>query len=215
MPNAIAQDGQLSIEAKGTLLYLLTRPHNWQVKHGHLMKELRIGRDKFQRVMHELIGAGYAQRDEHQPRGAGNRFLSYNYIISDVASEEVASASEASSPLQGFPQRGFRRRKPDNGKIIRKESTNTQVTNPPSQSPPGAANVAEAQQGATEEELSTFGLRAREVGLIPIFENSEPYKFWLEWRGPDGMPPTDLMVVDGRRRLVVWMPSLYPPKERR
>ena len=59
VPNAIFLDERLSIEAKGVLGYLLSRPHSWQVRLDHVGRTLRIGRKKLQRVFRELIGAGY------------------------------------------------------------------------------------------------------------------------------------------------------------
>jgi hypothetical protein len=54
VPNAIFRDDQLSIEAKGVLGYLLTRPHNWQVRLDHVGRTLRIGLKKLQRIFREL-----------------------------------------------------------------------------------------------------------------------------------------------------------------
>ena len=83
VPNAIFRDDRLSIEAKGVLGYLLSRPHNWQVRLDHVGRTLRIGRKKLQRIFRELIGAGYVSRE--QPRTAdAHRFSEIDYVVRDV-----------------------------------------------------------------------------------------------------------------------------------
>jgi hypothetical protein len=83
VPNAIFLDDRLSIEAKGVLGYLLSRPHSWQVRLDHVGRTLRIGRKKLQRVFRELIGAGYVTRE--QPRTAdAHRFREIDYVVRDV-----------------------------------------------------------------------------------------------------------------------------------
>ena len=42
VPNRIFEDDRLSIEAKGVLGYLLSRPHDWSVRHDHLQRELGL-----------------------------------------------------------------------------------------------------------------------------------------------------------------------------
>ena len=46
VPNAMFLDERLSIEAKGVLGFLLSRPHKWQVRLDHVGRTLRIGRKK-------------------------------------------------------------------------------------------------------------------------------------------------------------------------
>ena len=83
VPNAIFLDDRLSIEAKGVLGYLLSRPHSWQVRLDHVGRTLRIGRKKLQRIFRELIGAGYVTRE--QPRTAdAHRFSEIDYVVRDV-----------------------------------------------------------------------------------------------------------------------------------
>ncbi|MEZ5901657.1 MAG: hypothetical protein R3D51_19430 [Hyphomicrobiaceae bacterium] len=84
VPNAIFVDKRLSIEAKGVLGYLLSRPPNWEVRHGQLQAELGIGRRWLERILNEIIAAGYMERDEEQGRDECNRFKSYDYVVRDV-----------------------------------------------------------------------------------------------------------------------------------
>jgi hypothetical protein len=81
--NAIFLDDRLSIEAKGVLGYMLSRPHSWQVRLDHVGRPLRIGRKKLQRIFRELIDAGYVTRE--QPRTAdAHHFREIDYVVRDV-----------------------------------------------------------------------------------------------------------------------------------
>jgi hypothetical protein len=66
VPNAIFEDARLSVEAKGTLGYLLSRPHDWTIRLTHIGDALRIGRDKTERIFQELQDAGYVVRGKQK-----------------------------------------------------------------------------------------------------------------------------------------------------
>lgn len=59
-----AQDKSLSYEARGLLAYLLSKPHDWQVKIHDLQHEKYAGRDKVQRILKELAARGYLTRPQ-------------------------------------------------------------------------------------------------------------------------------------------------------
>jgi Mn-dependent DtxR family transcriptional regulator len=63
VPNAVFADTRLSIEAKGVLGYLLSRPRKWRVRPEHVARTLNVGCKKLQRIFRELIGAGYVTRE--------------------------------------------------------------------------------------------------------------------------------------------------------
>ena len=83
VPNAVFADARLSVEAKGVLGYLLSRPHKWQVRLEHIGRTLKVGRKKLQRIFRELIGAGYVTR-EPQRFGACHRFGDLDYVVRDM-----------------------------------------------------------------------------------------------------------------------------------
>src|ERR1700716_3316443 len=92
IPNAIFEDRCLSIAAKGLLVYLLSRPPNWTVRHDQLQYTLRIGRKMLNKIVRELAEAGYLDRDEYQGRDDHNRFMPYDYTIRDIPEPTVADA---------------------------------------------------------------------------------------------------------------------------
>jgi len=83
VPNAMFLDERLSVEAKGVLGFLLSRPHKWQVRLDHIERTLKIGRKKLQRIFRELIGAGYVTREQQRILD-GYRFGEMDYVVRDV-----------------------------------------------------------------------------------------------------------------------------------
>lgn len=81
--HSMLEDDRLSLDTKGLLAFLLSRPANWQVVHHELRSYLKVGRDRFQRMLDEALDAGYLQRDLEQPRDELSRFSGYNYVIDD------------------------------------------------------------------------------------------------------------------------------------
>jgi hypothetical protein len=76
-------DERLSIEAKGVLGFLLSRPHKWQVRLDHVGRTLRIGRKKLQRIFRELISASYVTREQRRILD-DQRFGEMDYVVRDV-----------------------------------------------------------------------------------------------------------------------------------
>ena len=100
VPNAMFLDERLSVEAKGVLAFLLSRPHKWQVRLDHIGRTLRIGRKKMQRIFRELISAGYVTREQQRILD-GHRFGEMDYVVRDVP--EVLSIAPASQPVDNSP----------------------------------------------------------------------------------------------------------------
>ena len=60
--NSMAQDKDLSLEARGLMLYLLSKPRGWKVRVDDIMQNCRVGRDKAYGLLNELIRLGYVIR---------------------------------------------------------------------------------------------------------------------------------------------------------
>lgn len=56
---SMAQQRGLSFEARGVLLYLLSKPNDWQVQPKDIQAEGEIGRDVCSRILKELEDSGY------------------------------------------------------------------------------------------------------------------------------------------------------------
>lgn len=59
---ATAQDETISFEARGLLIYLLSKPDNWTLMVADLMRAGGCGRDRIYRIVKELCDAGYICR---------------------------------------------------------------------------------------------------------------------------------------------------------
>jgi len=74
------------------LAYLLTLPDDWTIRLDHLANELRIGRDKTQKIMRELQTTGYAQlrdaRDAASGRLGGKRWVIFELANGDGSKPE-------------------------------------------------------------------------------------------------------------------------------
>jgi hypothetical protein len=200
IPNAIFEDRRISIGAKGLLVYLLSRPPNWVVRHDNLQYTLSIGRKLLTTLLDELREAEYVDREQQQGRDQQNRFMPYDYIVRDIPESHVTDAPVALHPE---PQR-----EKDTGN--NNKEINTESTNPfPKPLPAEQAKPLRALQ----DKYSPAGERARAEGKSPVFVGSKPHLAWLAVSGPDGMPGfVDQAFINGKLRQIVWMDSVYPPK---
>lgn len=60
---ALAQQRGLSYEARGLMLYLLSKPKDWQARMADLQAEGAIKRTALRSILHELEAAGYLVRE--------------------------------------------------------------------------------------------------------------------------------------------------------
>jgi hypothetical protein len=200
VPNGIFHDPRLSLAAKGLLAYLLSLPKNWEVRHDQLQRKLGIGRKLLDRAFKELIVAGYVTRDESQGRDEHNRFTTLNYIVSDITNRAM--------PVVSSPGRVEPPREKSNGN--KKEEINTDFTKPFPK--PLSTKQAEPEK-ACQDKYSEMGERARAAGNYPVYVGSEPHKAWCAYRGNDGMPGfVDQAFIGGKLRQIIWMPTVFPPK---
>jgi hypothetical protein len=71
-------DPQLSYKAKGILLYLLSRPDDWQVYEIEIAKHAKDGRESVRNGIKELLAAGYIKRGQMRQ---GGKFNGYDYEV--------------------------------------------------------------------------------------------------------------------------------------
>ncbi len=69
LSNATAQDSRLSFAARGMLVYLLSKPDDWQPMMGDLEREGGQGRDATRRIFRELETHGYVVRERRHIGG--------------------------------------------------------------------------------------------------------------------------------------------------
>lgn len=79
--NAMLRDSRLSIEARGTLSFILSHPVDWKFNIEWLGREIGVGRQKAQRIVRDLVEHGYCIR--HQHRDGRGRLGLIEYEFSD------------------------------------------------------------------------------------------------------------------------------------
>jgi hypothetical protein len=79
--NQAILDGRLSAKAKGILLYLMSRPDDWQVYESEIKNHFTDGIASIKSGVKELINIGYISRAaQHDHKG---RFSGYEYLVYD------------------------------------------------------------------------------------------------------------------------------------
>nr|WP_234624508.1 helix-turn-helix domain-containing protein [Agrobacterium vitis] len=69
IPNHVFEDARLSMEARWLLSYLLSKPDNWTVVIGDIVRKGNCGRDKARKMIAELVETGYAEREQTRADG--------------------------------------------------------------------------------------------------------------------------------------------------
>lgn len=89
--NLVAQNKNMSFEAKGLLLMLLSLPDDWIIHKSWIIKEYNIGREKLKRMFKELEDNGYfAPLEMVRENGM---FIGRNYMVYDRPCNGVAEIS--------------------------------------------------------------------------------------------------------------------------
>lgn len=101
-------DSRLSYKAKGVMLYLLSKPDDWQVYSVDIEKHGTDGRDSIRSAIKELMEIGYVQRK--RIRDEKGMLRAVEYVVSEVSSKD------------GFSNIGF-------SNIGKTDTTNNDVTN--------------------------------------------------------------------------------------
>lgn len=124
--NALLNDRALSAEAVGVICYLIGKPHDWTLRPGELAERFDCGADRIQRILKELIEAGYI-RKVRQRNPETQQWLAAEYIVLDTRDEPLPEntlvATEDSPPLEN-PQMAF-------PALQRRDSTKTESNKSP------------------------------------------------------------------------------------
>lgn len=106
IPNHVFEDARLSMEARWLLSYLLSKPDNWTVVIGDIIRKGNCGRDKARKMIAELVELGYAEREQTRDDG---KFSSSVLVIYDEPTVGIHSSisidveSVASLPQTDLP----------------------------------------------------------------------------------------------------------------
>lgn len=89
IPNHVFEDVRLSMEARWLLGYLLSKPENWTVVIGDIIKKGNCGRDKARKMVAELVELGYAEREQARADG---KFGATMLVIFDEPREQAVAS---------------------------------------------------------------------------------------------------------------------------
>jgi hypothetical protein len=222
VPNTLLRDEALNADTRCMVMLVLSRPPSWQVRPKPLAKALSrkgdrpLGQYRLGRMFREAMAAGYMARSAQQTHQEDGSFGPYVYFMGmpeDVAKAVVESGVAilaqcgnpcTDNPCTGEPCTGdsaaiHKRKTP-----LKTESRNSLSKSFPQTSP---------QQADEQEHLTAYGKEQRSCDKRFVFEESEPFRSWVNYKGLDGLPPTDVIVRNGERRLGIWMDTLWPPKK--
>lgn len=121
IPNSTLQDKSLSLEARGLLTYLLSKPGDWHIHKSQLQDEFGIGRNRLDRIFDELIDGGYAERIEN--RNAG-KFSSVDWVIHPSPLHRKPSAVQPTAVNRGTVISTYKGKITKEREIQRKDTTN-------------------------------------------------------------------------------------------
>lgn len=102
IPNHVFEDDRLSMEARWLLGYLLSKPDNWTVVVGDIIKKGNCGRDKARKMIAELVDVGYAERE--QQRADGKFGASVLVIFDEPRQAQSAESPRVDESVASLPQ---------------------------------------------------------------------------------------------------------------
>ena len=143
--NDFLQDDSISFEARGLGASLLSRPEDWEINISALMVEGSIGRDKVNKIIQELIKAGYMYKSQSRTSGKFSKNILFisdekDYLFEEVIEKEISSPltektatvkSVTDEPLTANPEQQT------------KDYTNTNKTNTTTKKEKSSSNIYE------------------------------------------------------------------------
>lgn len=101
--NACLCDESLSAEALGVICYLIGRPHDWTLRQGQLSGRFKCGADRIQRILRELIAAGYIRKIRHRDP-ATQKWQAVEFIVLDTKDEPLPENTYVAPATMDEPQ---------------------------------------------------------------------------------------------------------------
>jgi hypothetical protein len=156
---ALAQDEHLSFAARGMLLYLLSKPDDWQVRMGDLERASSLGEKGTRALFAELEAQGYAVRTRSRDSGGRWRYETVIYEA-PVCNETAATPTVCRETVCRSTARG------EGAHIPSMESTNygplSDDANASSQAPPEQDSEKKRAQSAEQRQHNAAQTAVRE-----------------------------------------------------
>lgn len=116
-------DDKLSARAKGVLLYLLSRPNDWQIYTSEVQKHMKDGVKSVNSAVNELINVGYIKRT--LKRSDKGTFKGYEYLVYETPTE--MPFTENGQTENGLAENGQTENR--QGHTTKNNRTNNELTN--------------------------------------------------------------------------------------
>lgn len=213
IPNATLRDKRLSIEARGTLAYLLTNSNTFELSFEFLQKELGVGRDKMNKVARELKENGYLElRAAHNKKG---KFSGQEWLVYAESQNTNFCLTTNNRPTE----------KPSDVKTVRRENRQTENTedNLKENSSP-KENNKELKENIEKESVCSLGLIARNSKktrtLEKKFLDNEFFQIYGEYFPNEALTEKQIKVFTNRIRdatifrkaVAFWSENGYRPQ---
>lgn len=143
--NTLARDANLSFEARGLMLYLLSHVGEWKVSAADIEKQGNIGPDKRRKIYRELEEAGYLRAS--RPRGEGGRV---GFQID--AFEEPLPEHQRTCLLGAGARQNRSVEKPDSGRAETRQSATHKK------------DMSTRKTDLTENQVNQFGKKTQKGG---------------------------------------------------
>jgi hypothetical protein len=191
LPNELINDASMSLEARGLLILLLSKPAGWQISNAGLVAMLAngahpVGRDLVGRMLREIVAAGYMVRSQEQlPDGT---FGPTDYEVHSVrygwaADQPLTAKPSTVQPLTVNPLQESNVLEPKKEQIRRKKREAPDLQ--PEDLPDAVASrKAATPKSALQEPTPEHRLLAKTAGVDCEAE-------WLKYR--------DWLAASGRR----------------
>ncbi len=99
--NVTLRDNELSLSARGLLVYMLSFKDNWDFRAEQLTQELPCGRDAVYRLLKELENYGYLERKKI--RGKDGQLSKSTYTIYECPQTFLTDNATLGKPAPGNP----------------------------------------------------------------------------------------------------------------
>ena len=93
-------DADISPEALGVSVYVLSRPDDWVIRPSQLSKKFNCGKNRMTRILKEIVVAGFARCEKN--RGSDGKISSWDWIFSESPhpqNQEVDKQEVDNEPL--------------------------------------------------------------------------------------------------------------------
>jgi hypothetical protein len=179
LPNAVFDDARLTPEALGVLVYLRSRPEAWNVDLAQLGERFRMGRDKTQRVIAELVSAGWIKRERTRDP-ITKAFNGIEYVVydepGDTTSGDVEDEPQPEKPVVGGEPQPEKPRAAN--PVVHIEETNTEREKITPIAPQGGG-VGKVSTDWDEETEAQFGVLIRSLQPDPAYSEVNAKRAFL------------------------------------